>query len=314
MTLALQEASLHIGRTAPNPPVGATALGAGGILLATGAHEQPGTPHAEVVVLDRCRAENIQVDTLVVTLEPCNHFGRTPPCTDAIIAAGVRRVIYGVRDPNPRVAGGGIEKLLAHGIVVEQIDASKRDECDILIQPFRKRITTGRPFVTVKTAHLPGGSMIPPFGRKTFTSPASIRFAHELRKRSDAIITGSGTVLADDPLFTVRAVADHPDKKRLLVIFDRRKRITPAWEAAASSRGFEIIRHDDIEAALDDLGSRGCLEVLVEGGPSLAQSFLLQGLWDRHVRIEQGRSALEPDIIRTVLPTAGTETAPAASV
>ena len=299
MALALQEASLFVGRTAPNPPVGATALGPGATILATTAHERAGAPHAEAALIELCRKKRKKIETLVVTLEPCNHTGKTPPCTEAILKAGISRVIFGVPDPNPSVAGGGADALRARGIHVEQIAEPKKSECEALIAPFR----------TVKTAHLPGGSMIPPLGRKTFTSPSSIRYAHELRKRADAIITGSGTVLADDPLFTVRAVADHPDKRRFLVVFDRRHRVTPSWESAATARGFEIVRYESIEEALDDLGQRGCLEVLVEAGPSLTQSFLLQGLWDRHVRIEQGESALQPDVIRTLTPENSAATA-----
>ena len=296
---ACAEAERFVGATAPNPPVGAAALDANGKILAVSAHERAGTAHAEARVLEECRARGIlgQVTTLVVTLEPCNHTGRTPPCTEAILATGIRRVVFGVADPNPRVAGGGAARLRAVGLEVEEFRGRARVRAEELLAPFRHWVTTGLPYVTVKTAHLPDGSMIPPAGQKTFTSESSLRFAHELRRRADAILTGSGTILADDPSFTVRLVSDHPGKRRWLVILDRRGRVSAEWRARAEARGFRVLVATDYREALRRLGSAGVLEVLVEAGPTLS-SALLRGedggcLWQRHVVIHSG----DPDRI-----------------
>ena len=244
-------------------------------------------------VLDRAR-------TLLVTLEPCNHHGRTPPCTDAILAApAVRRVIYGSRDPNRKIPGGGASRLREAGLEVEElIDPELLRRTTELNRPFFHWVRTGRPWVTIKTAHFPDGSMIPPQGQKTFTSPESLTLAHGLRKRADAILTGSGTILADDPLFTVRHVPDHPGKSRWLVVMDRRGRLPEAWQKEAEKRGFRPLIETDLERALDHLGSLGCLEVLVEAGPTLSLAFLSgeRCLWNAHVVITRGN----PDQVKTL--------------
>src|SRR6185437_12882141 len=229
---ALELAGRYAGATSPNPCVGAAALDSQGRILSLRAHERAGEPHAEArVIAELAQAKPVpdtRPETLVVTLEPCNHQGRTGPCTDAIIRSGFRRVIYGAKDPNPRVAGGGAAKLLAAGIEVlgpeSFADSAIPERCRELIRSFAHWSTSGLPWVTVKTALNQEGSMIPPKGQKTFTSADSLKLAHELRKRADAILTGSGTVLADQPEFTVRHVPDHPGKVRWVAILDRRGR------------------------------------------------------------------------------------------
>lgn len=285
MRQALAAAQVYEGATAPNPPVGAVILDAHGVVLAVGAHSRAGSPHAEIEALNRCReAGTLEcAHTVVVTLEPCNHTGRTPPCTEALITAGIKRVVFGLRDANPGVRGGGIEKLRAaaiecHGPVLEQ-------ECRDLLRAFLKWSTTGLPWVTVKTAWNASGSMIPSPGQKTFTSEASLKLAHELRKKADAVLTGSGTVLADQPEFTVRKIPDHPGKKRWLVVLDRRKRVSEEWIQKAQSRGFRVRTDLPLEEALGFLGSQGCLEVLVEAGPALSTAILATELWDEHIKI-----------------------------
>jgi diaminohydroxyphosphoribosylaminopyrimidine deaminase/5-amino-6-(5-phosphoribosylamino)uracil reductase len=283
-------AARYRGATSPNPPVGAAALDANGRLLGIAAHERAGTPHAEAKLIAELRAQGklAEVHTLLITLEPCNHTGRTPPCTRAILEAGIPHVIYGAPDPNPRVAGGGAQALREVGVNVELVtDATAREACAELIAPFKRWSTTGLPYVTVKTAWT-GNSMIPPQGRKTFTSEFSLKLAHELRRRADAIITGSGTVLADDPEFTVRRVPDHPGRRpRILVVMDRRGRVPADWLNQAENRGFEVwVRHDAREA-IKELGECGALEVLVEAGPSLSGFFLSEGLWQEHVLIRK---------------------------
>ncbi len=287
MILALAEARKFVGATAPNPPVGAVVLDAEGTLLAVAAHARAGEAHAEAKALALCERNGTlaRADTVVVTLEPCNHRGRTPPCTEALIRARVRRVVFGARDPNP-VATGGADALRDAGIeVVENVlDA----ECAELLLPFRTRVLTGLPWIVVKTALTRSGSMIPEPGQKTFTSDESLRLAHELRRRADAIVTGSGTILADDPAFTVRHVEDHAGKRRPLAILDRRRRVPAEWLERARARGLDPFLSDGPEDAFRVLAAKGCLEVLVEAGPALSQEILSRGLWHRQVEICQG--------------------------
>jgi diaminohydroxyphosphoribosylaminopyrimidine deaminase / 5-amino-6-(5-phosphoribosylamino)uracil reductase len=288
---AVGEAEAFRGATAPNPPVGCVLLDAEDRVLAAAAHPRAGEGHAEANALAAARASGAfdRIHTAVVTLEPCNHWGRTPPCAEALLASPTQTVWIGAMDPNPKVEGGGAERLAAAGREVRLLDPSSPlgQQCAELIAPFAKRQLSGRPWVTVKEAIDPDGSMIPPPGRTTFTSPPALAYAHRLRRRADAILTGSGTVLADDPAFTVRHVPDHADKRRPLALLDRRRRVGEAWLQAAAGRGFEPFRAEGLEAALDELGRQGVLEVLVEAGPALTAATLESGLWDEHVLIHQ---------------------------
>jgi diaminohydroxyphosphoribosylaminopyrimidine deaminase / 5-amino-6-(5-phosphoribosylamino)uracil reductase len=289
--MALGEAEAFRGATAPNPPVGCVLLDAEDRVLAAAAHPRAGQGHAEANALAAARANGTfeRIHTAVVTLEPCNHWGRTPPCAEALLASPARFAWIGAMDPNPKVEGGGAERLAAAGREVRLLDPASPLglQCADLIAPFAKRQLLGRPWVTVKQALDLDGSMIPPPGQTTFTSPAALTHAHRLRRRADAILTGSGTVLADDPAFTVRHVADHADKRRPLALLDRRHRVGEAWLQAAAERGFEPFRAESLEAALDELGRRGALEVLVEAGPALTAAALEGELWDEHVLIRQ---------------------------
>ncbi len=297
---ALDQARVHEGATGPNPPVGCVLLDAQGQELATGAHRRAGLPHAEAEAIAQARAADLaeEVDTVVVTLEPCNHHGRTPPCAEAILTTGARQVWIACRDPNPQVAGGGAERLRAAGLSVKFLSEldhplapSLLVEADRLLAPFSKRVRTGLPFITIKQAISTSGSMMPDTAQKTFTSAASLELAHRLRRRADAILTGSGTVLADDPLFTVRLVPDHPHKQRMLILLDRRRRISKAYLDAAGRRDFSVILADDGREALEMIGAAGGMEVLVEAGPTLTAHLLEAGLWDEHVLIEQAANA-----------------------
>ncbi len=291
---ALREAERFRGATAPNPPVGAAALDADGVLLGVAAHRQAGTAHAEASLLSELESANLaaKVHTLVVTLEPCNHHGRTPPCSEAILKhPGIRHIVYASPDSNPRVLGGGAVRLKENGREVtcwqnHEPNSPLTARAEALIAPFVKWSLTGRPWVTVKQALDAHGSMIPPDGRKTFTSEKSLHYAHELRKRADAILTGSGTILADQPHFTVRRVPDHPGKSRWLAVLDRRNRVPESYLAEARARGFQAGRFNDLEKSLKFLGSQGVHEVLVEAGPELTRSLLEGGFWDIHVVIQ----------------------------
>lgn len=298
--VAIRIAGTFRGATAPNPPVGCVVLDAEGRSLAVAAHERAGQPHAETAGLAICRRQATidRIRTVVVTLEPCNHWGRTPPCAEAILGTPARTVWFGSTDPNPR-AGGGAARLRAAGLDVIELAACSDPtaaelaaECRSLVAPFAKRILSGKPWVTVKQALDRQGSMIPPPGRKTFTSPDSLTFAHALRKRADAILTGSGTILADQPEFTVRHLVDHPGKRRRLAVLDRRGRVSPSYIAGAAELGFDVSIEQDLETALDQLGREGMLEVLVEAGPRVTESVLDCDLWDEHVIIRKHAGGL----------------------
>jgi diaminohydroxyphosphoribosylaminopyrimidine deaminase/5-amino-6-(5-phosphoribosylamino)uracil reductase len=293
MQEALALASRFRGATSPNPPVGAAGIDAEGRLIGVAAHERAGTPHAEAKLISELKASGrvSELDTLIVTLEPCNHQGRTPPCTEAILSTPAKRVIYGVSDPNPKVEGGGAGRLKQAGL---EVHLANDPGCRALLAPFSKWVTTGRPYVTVKTVWRKSESgdltMVPPPGQKTFSSPTSLTLAHELRKRADAILSGSGTVLSDRPSFTVRHIPDHASKKRVLAILDRSGRVSPDWLKSREDDGFSLIpeklaRSGDFEQVFAFLGAQGVLEVLVEAGPRLSGAILNSGLWDEHVRI-----------------------------
>lgn len=292
MQLALKEAYAYEGATAPNPPVGAVALDEDGNLLASAGHPGAGQPHAEALVAQECIHQDIgdRVHTMVVTLEPCNHHGLTPPCSKMLKDLGIKRLVYGCVDPNPK-ATGGLKYLASAGVEIIESELSGR--CATLLAPFKKLMETGKPYVTIKRALNSDSTMIPPEGQKTFTSPSSLDYAHELRKRSDAIITGSGTILADNPFFTVRRVPDHSNRKRELVYLDRRGRVSNDWVKRAGQNGFHVSSQNGIEDALKYLGQQGCLRVLIEAGPLLSNSILESGLWDEEILIHQG----EPDNI-----------------
>lgn len=292
---AFDAAAAFQGATAPNPPVGCAILDAAGAMLAVAAHTGAGRLHAEAEAIAACRRAGVidRIHTVVVTLEPCNHTGRTPPCVGAILATPARRVLIGAADPNPHVVGGGAAALAAAGLEVAFLSdlpggASLAAASRRLIGPFVRRAAEGRPWVTVKRAFDVSGGMIPPPGAKTFTAPASLDLAHALRRRADAIVTGIGTVLADDPLFTVRRLADHSERRRTLVVFDRHGRLPAAYVAAAALRGLDVRVETDLDAAFDRLAADGALEVLVEAGPRLSGAVLEADLWDEAIDIHAG--------------------------
>lgn len=292
------------GATLPNPPVAAAVYDAGGQLLGVGLHRRAGEAHAEVDALEAVRRAGHWEDArcMVVTLEPCNHTGRTPPCTEAILASPIREVIFLHTDPYPHGSLGGAERLRAEGLRVEQAEPEVAAQHAMILGPFLRRAQAAahgksleRPWVTVKTvwrnAWASGGAwtMVPPLGQKTFASEHLLRLAHRLRRQADAVLTGSGTVLADAPLFNVRHVPDHPrPPKRWLAVLDRRGRVPREYFEAARQLGFKLIECKDATAALRELADRGVHEVLVEAGPELSGFMLRQGLWDVHVEIKTG--------------------------
>ncbi len=310
MAQALRLARRAEGRTAPNPPVGAVVVKAGRI-VGQGFHAAAGMPHAEVVALDQAgkKAKNA---TIYVTLEPCNHHGRTPPCTERILASGVSRVVVGSLDPNPNVAGGGIERLKRAGLEVEA--GVLADRCDALLAPFAKHAATGRPWVTLKmAASLDGKIAVGPGKSQWLTGSQAKAWAHRLRNVCEAILVGRGTVEIDDPALTTR-LARRKGQNPLRVVLDSKlaldpeakvvtgprdggpagggllvltRKDAPAHKARAlEAAGAEVVGLPagegglDLEAVLDELGRRGVMRLMVEGGPSVAGRMIRAGLID----------------------------------
>jgi diaminohydroxyphosphoribosylaminopyrimidine deaminase/5-amino-6-(5-phosphoribosylamino)uracil reductase len=239
-----------------------------------GATAPPGGPHAEITALDRA-ADHARGATLFTTLEPCAHHGRTPPCTDAIIAAGVARVVIGVEDPDPHVAGKGVEALRAAGLAVS-VGAAAAEVTEQLA-PYLKHRTTGQPWVVLKlAASLDARTAAPDGTSRWITGEEARRDAHLLRARSDAILVGAGTVRADDPALTVRLGSDGPAPRQPLRVV-----------LGAAPAGAKVQPALELSGALGDvlteLGRRGVLQLLVEGGASVAHDFHVAGLVDRYV-------------------------------
>jgi diaminohydroxyphosphoribosylaminopyrimidine deaminase/5-amino-6-(5-phosphoribosylamino)uracil reductase len=291
MARALALAARAAGRTAPNPMVGAV-LVQGDTVVGEGWHQRAGAPHAEAVALAQA-GPRARGATLYVNLEPCSHWGRTPPCADALIAAGVRRVVAAMEDPDPRVSGRGLARLRAAGVAVEV--GVRSEEALRLNRWYVTSRRLGRPRVLLKWAMTLDGAVAAHGGDARWVSgEAARREAHRLRDALDAVLVGSGTVLADDPALTVRLV---PGRDPLRVVADRRARIPPrarvlpalvlvGAEAPAErvealrAAGAEVEVADGPAAILAVLHRRGCLGVLLEGGPRLAGAFWQAGLVD----------------------------------
>lgn len=322
--------------TPPNPRVGCV-LVRDGEVVGEGWHARTGDAHAEVNALRdaEARAGGARGATAYVTLEPCSHHGRTPPCADALIEAGVARVVVGARDPNPKVAGTGIEALAAAGI--EVTEGVLEDECRALNRGFELRMRTGRPRLRVKLAMSLDGRTAGADGESRWISGEAARAdVHRLRAESGAVLTGTGTVLADDPSLSVRLPeAEAPAgawRQPLRVVLDTRLRLPPTarllslpgrtlvftaaaagpdWDALAVA-GAELRRLPeaagglDLEAALRRLAEEEVNDVLVEAGPVLAGAFVTAGLADELVLYvapsligDGGRALLHlPDVAR----------------
>ncbi len=299
MTRALREAARGRGRTRPNPMVGCV-IAKGSRVIAVGHHARAGLPHAEVVALRRAGARARGAD-VYVTLEPCDHHGRTPPCTEALIAAGVRRVIVGMRDPNPLVDGRGLRCLRRAGIEVEVGVAA--EACAALNEAYLCAVREHRPFVALKLAQSLDGRVATRAGESRWITGEAARAAgHRLRNEYDAILVGVGTVVADDPRLTCRVKGGRDPIRIILdthartplgsqVVRLAKKSQAPTWivvgprapitrRAALARAGAEVVvcktkrRHIDVNALLALLHQRDLLSVLVEGGPTVAGSFL----------------------------------------
>ena len=285
----------------PNPQVGAV-LVCGGRVVGEGYHARFGGPHAETGALAQA-GERARGATLYVNLEPCAHHGKTPPCADALIAAGIARVVVAHSDPNPRVAGSGLERLRGAGIIVEV--GLEREPAQELNRVFLTWVTQDRPYVTLKLAQSLDGRVAAADGSSRWISGAPARdLVHRLRREADAVMVGIGTALIDDPRLTVRRVAG---RSPIRIVLDRALRLpsqarlldsaAPTWiltGADAPARradelgrtGARILKLEsegtlDLKAALSRLAHEGISDLLVEGGPRLVTGLIQARLWDR---------------------------------
>lgn len=254
----------------PNPWVGCVVLAADGAVVGEGATAAPGGRHAEITALDAAGNRSLG-STLVTTLEPCSHYGRTPPCTDAIVSAGVSRVVVGVEDPDSQVRGRGIAGLTEAGLSVDV--GCGADLVASQLRPYLHQRQTGLPFVVLKLAVTLDGRIAAPDGSSRWITGAESRAdVHLLRTRSDAVLVGAGTVRADDPELTVREV-DGPDPIRVVL-----------GEADAASRVEPALHLNGSELeVLEQVGGQGVLQLLIEGGAEVAGRFHRAGLVDRYV-------------------------------
>jgi diaminohydroxyphosphoribosylaminopyrimidine deaminase/5-amino-6-(5-phosphoribosylamino)uracil reductase len=275
MAEAMAAAATVRTSTSPNPWVGCVVVTPSGGRHA-GATEPPGGRHAEIVALDAALAaegaDAVRGATAVVTLEPCSHHGRTPPCVDALIARGVARVAYAVDDPDPHVAGAGARALGGAGI--EVVAGVRADDVAAQLAPYLHHRRTGRPYVVLKlAATLDGGTAATDGTSQWITGPAARADAHRLRAESDAVLVGAGTVRADDPSLTAREVPC--PRQPLRVVLGR------APEGAKVHPCLEL--DGPLEGVLDELGQRGVLQLMVEGGARVAGAFHRAGLVQRYV-------------------------------
>lgn len=286
MQIAIAEARRGIGLTSPNPPVGAVIVN-GENLLGKGWHHKAGLPHAEreaiADALTRHSDEELHGSTIYVTLEPCSSHGRTPPCTQGILDAGISRVVYGTEDPNPDHVGRGKNLLVEKGIKVTTCVCET--ECQTLIRAFSKIQRTGLPWVILKSAiSLDGKITRPPGESQWLTSPESREIVQQLRFQSDAIITGGNTLRIDNPALTVRSNQNpHKDQPWRMVITQGSKTNLPAKLQLFTDEfsGRTLVQEGgNLLAGLKSLADKGCNSVLVEAGGKLMGAFLDAGLAD----------------------------------
>lgn len=332
INLALDLAERGRATTSPNPMVGAVVVGHNGTVVGQGYHEKAGDPHAEVRALDEA-GELARGASLYLTLEPCSHTGRTGPCAERVVAAGIARVVASSEDPNPRVAGRGFDILRGHGI--EVVVGPGRERAIRLNRPFFTLMSRGRPFVIVKAATSLDNRVTARVGERThISSRESLRHAHSTRAEVDAIGVGSETVLVDDPLLTARDVRRALPLTR--VVFDRRLRVpasarlfstldagpviivtTPENLASNPGRARELeqagaqlepISRGDLGVTFRRLGERQLLSLLLEGGPTIQRAAVAAGLVDAvHLYVgpttlgSQGVGWLEPDELRIAM-------------
>ena len=305
MRAALRLARKGLGRTSPNPAVGAVIVRKGKI-ISSGYHKRAGSEHAEIEALAKIGGRGEKEDTLYVTLEPCHHQGRTPPCTEAILRSGIKKLVVGMKDPNPKVSGGGCEFLAEKGVQVRA--GILEGACRQLNEAFLKFVTTGRPFVVAKSALTMDGWTATSTGHSRWiTNEKSRQFVHRLRDRLDAVLVGVGTVLADDPMLTtrlkkgrdpVRIIVDTdlriPDEAKVLnsgssaptliavgahVPPQRLRRVEKSGVLSLTCPTNE--GRIDLAALMDILGGMDIVSLLVEGGSAIMGSMIRERLVDK---------------------------------
>jgi diaminohydroxyphosphoribosylaminopyrimidine deaminase/5-amino-6-(5-phosphoribosylamino)uracil reductase len=305
MSHALALARRALGRVAPNPAVGCVIVSSAGRVIGRGWTQPGGRPHAEAAALKEA-GTSARGGTAYVSLEPCAHYGETPPCADALIAAGLSRVVAAMEDPDPRVKGKGFARMREAGL--EVVSGVLSEQAAEVNAGFFLRILEGRPHVTLKIAQSLDGKTATALGEsKWITGPEARRFGHLLRAQSDAILIGSGTAIADDPELTCR-LSGLEERSPLRIILDSRGRLgaesniaktagrvrtiqftaNPGASSGLVRCGIEVVAAPldavgrvDIAAMLAELGKRGVTRLLVEGGATVQASFLDAGLVDR---------------------------------
>lgn len=304
MARAIELARAYVGQTAPNPAVGCV-LVKNGKLVGEGTHKKAGTPHAEAQALKAAGAK-AKGATAYVTLEPCDHFGKTPPCSQALIAAGVKRVVYGAIDPNPKVRGRGLRRLRQAGIHVERGPLSQ--ECEDLIADFKTWTLAKRPYVIYKVAStLDGAVAIHGRGNWQISSPDSLKKVHHLRASCDAVLVGANTFRLDNPDLRPRLAKGGKQPLRVVVVshlppaqgklaqiepqrvlwickYAKVKHLT-AWQNCGAQVAV-LGKATTPQRILNTLAARGVYRLLLEGGPTLAASFLRAQLIDRLIVVQ----------------------------
>lgn len=310
MRRALDLALKARGRTSPNPMVGAVLVRKGRI-LAEGYHRKAGADHAEMAALKKLKRGQARGATLYVTMEPCSLYGKTPPCVPQVVESGIKRVVAGSRDPNPEVNGKGLRWLKEAGI--EVMEGVLEGECETINRPFRKFITTGLPYVTLKAAlSLDGKIATQERESKWISNTLSRQYAHALRSEADAILIGGGTLRYDNPLLTVRHLPSPNGRQPIVVVVDRNLEIPPGrnlfrareravifattWHSPEKNRrqlikeGAQVWVFDadlagrvDLKTLLRRLAQKNVMHLLVEGGGGIFSSFIAERLADRVV-------------------------------
>ncbi|MBX9685542.1 MAG: bifunctional diaminohydroxyphosphoribosylaminopyrimidine deaminase/5-amino-6-(5-phosphoribosylamino)uracil reductase RibD [Candidatus Obscuribacterales bacterium] len=297
------------GRTSPNPMVGAVLLSADGEFLSEGFHPKAGEAHAEVFALDKA-GERARGGTLYVNLEPCSHFGRTPPCADRVIASGVKRVVLGMKDPNPKVCGKGIERLQAAGIELSYSELET--ECRNLNRAFIKRIETGLPYLTLKIASTLDGRIADRYGKSRWISGPQARvFVHQVRNKTDCVLIGAKTAVLDDPELNVRELLNSRNPHKAVIDPELQTMPTARLCRQDQSSGAETFlfcspeklptapkypesvklvsvssdREKNLEESLRYLAAHDIQSVLCEGGARLAAALLEKNLVDEIIWI-----------------------------
>ena len=306
MKLALEEAQKGVGRTSPNPAVGALIV-KNGVVVGKGYHKKAGTPHAEIHAMNDSSC-SLQGATIYVTLEPCSHTGRTPPCCEAVARAGISRVVIGMMDPNPLVNGRGVSYLQNHGI--EVATGVLQNECENINLPFLKHIQTSLPYMVMKAGVSLDGRLNYQSGVSGWiTGEKSGTKVHQLRDRFDAIMVGSGTIIADNPSLTTRLkdIKNSRDPVRIILdsflssklsakIYNQEsnastiifcsKNAEENKKRSFENKGIKVFTVDsgskglDLKQVLSKIGEEGICSVLVEGGASLHGSLLREELYD----------------------------------